>query len=88
MLWYLHLYAKEGVVVTSYLDGAIGEMHELANGSEYFSEVTLHPVIKVADAWMLEKAEVLHGEANKNCFIANSCNFPIHHKPVVSSVDH
>jgi hypothetical protein len=34
---------------------------------------------------MIEKANSLHAKANEYCFIANSVNFPIHHKPVCSA---
>jgi organic hydroperoxide reductase OsmC/OhrA len=29
----------------------------------------------------VEKANALHVQANKMCFIANSCNFPVSHNP-------
>jgi organic hydroperoxide reductase OsmC/OhrA len=44
--------------------------------------VTLFPVITVASEEMVEKADALHEKANELCFIANSCNFPVHHKPI------
>jgi len=81
MLWYLHVCSAAGVVVVAYTDHATGTMVETADGGGHFSEVTLHPVVIVSDASMLEKANALHDEAHKFCFIANSCNFPIHHKP-------
>ncbi len=80
MLWYLHVCSEAGVVVIDYTDHATGTMVETAVGGGHFSEVTLHPVVIVSDASMLEKASALHDEAHKFCFIANSCNFPIHHK--------
>jgi len=82
MLWYLHLCAEAGVIVTSYNDAATGIMEEDANGSGKFTSVTLNPAVQVADASMVERANTLHQKANALCFIANSCNFPVHHKPV------
>jgi len=82
MLWYLHLCAAAGVVVVEYADDAAGIMEETANGGGRFTEVTLFPVITVAHEDMVEKADALHEKANELCFIANSCNFPIHHKPI------
>ncbi|MGN6179497.1 MAG: OsmC family protein [Mucilaginibacter sp.] len=82
LLWYLHLCSVNGVVVIDYRDEATGTMEETADGGGRFKEVTLYPVVTVADAAMVEKANALHHEANKMCFIANSCNFPIHHQPV------
>lgn len=82
LLWYLHLCSVNGVVVIDYRDEATGTMEETADGGGRFKEVTLYPVVTVADTAMVEKANALHHEANKMCFIANSCNFPIHHQPV------
>ncbi len=82
MLWYLHLCSVAGVVVVDYTDSATGIMIETENGSGYFKEVTLYPTVIVSDTSMIEKANALHHDANKMCFVANSCNFPIHHVPV------
>ena len=82
MLWYLHLCAANKIIVLAYQDQPSGKMIENKDGSGKFSEVTLFPKITLTDKTMLEKAENLHKEANKFCFIANSCNFPILHKPV------
>jgi organic hydroperoxide reductase OsmC/OhrA len=81
MLWYLHLCAEAGVVVTDYTDSATGTMLVEKGGSGKFTEVTLHPVVTVEKPDMVEKANELHKLANQKCFIANSCNFPIHHQP-------
>lgn len=81
MLWYLHLCAENGIVVTDYVDQAAGTMQENADGSGYFTEVTLKPITIVTDASMVEQALALHHRANQMCFIANSCNFPIQHLP-------
>jgi organic hydroperoxide reductase OsmC/OhrA len=85
MLWYLHVCANAGVVVVDYKDNATGTMQETDNGSGSFKEITLHPEVVVKDASMIEKANSLHAKANEYCFIANSVNFPIHHKPVCRS---
>ena len=69
------------IVVIDYIDNATGTMQETKDGGGYFTDVTLHPTVVVSDASMIEKANKLHHEANKLCYIANSCNFPIHHKP-------
>jgi len=80
MLWYLHLCADAGVTVVEYTDEAEGIMLETENGGGHFSSVTLHPIVIVRDKSMLEKANDLHHEANKLCYIANSCNFPVKHE--------
>jgi organic hydroperoxide reductase OsmC/OhrA len=79
MLWYLHLCSANGVVVVDYTDEATGLMIETAEGGGHFKEVTLHPKVTVADESMIEKANKLHHDANKKCFIANSVNLPVHH---------
>jgi organic hydroperoxide reductase OsmC/OhrA len=81
MLWYLHLCSEAGVVVIDYIDNATGTMTETEDGSGHFTEVTLHPVVIVTEASMVDKANELHYEAHKFCFVANSCNFPVHHNP-------
>jgi len=86
MLWYLHLCTVAAVVIVDYTDDATGVMEETADGGGRFTEVTLFPVITVTDKEMIEKADALHAEANRLCFIANSCNFPVHHKPVYKVV--
>jgi organic hydroperoxide reductase OsmC/OhrA len=81
MLWYLHLCADAGVVVTQYIDDPVGTMIEVPGGGGHFTEVTLHPLVTVADAGMIPQAQTLHNAAHKKCFIANSCNFPVRHVP-------
>jgi organic hydroperoxide reductase OsmC/OhrA len=81
MLWYLHLCADAGIVVVSYIDNPKGIVLESPDGSGCFSEVALYPVVTVTDKSMIDKANKLHKRAHELCFIANSCNFKIHHKP-------
>ncbi len=83
MLWYLHLCAEAGISVVSYEDHSEGIMLEEKNGKGHFSEVTLYPVVTVEEESMKTKAMLLHEEARNHCFIANSCNFKIRHKPVI-----
>lgn len=85
MLWYLHLCAEAGIVVTSYADNAVGAMLELTNGSGKFTGVTLNPSVTVSEFSMIEKANALHQKANEYCFIANSVNFKIAHRPTCIS---
>lgn len=85
MLWYLHLCAVHNIIVTEYLDYATGIMEETQNGSGRFTEVILNPKVRITDSNMLEKANELHEQANEMCFIANSCNFKIGHKPFTTA---
>ena len=81
MLWYLHLCAVNGVVVTDYEDRPEGVMVEEWDGSGRFEEVTLRPKITVTDAGAIERAGELHNDAHRQCFIANSVNFPVATEP-------
>ena len=85
MLFFLHLCADAGVVVTAYVDEATGEMEETPDGSGRFTSVTLHPAVTVTDASMIEKTSELHHRAHELCFIANSCNFPVYNKPACTA---
>ena len=80
MLWYLHLCAEAGVIIVDYTDNATGIMMETPSGGGKFQEVTLYPIVTVAENSMKEKADQLHQKANELCFIANSVNFPVYHK--------
>lgn len=81
MLSYLHLCALAGIIVVEYSDNAKGTMEQTPDGGGHFTEVTLYPQVVITDESMVDKANELHHKANQLCFIANSCNFPIHHKP-------
>lgn len=83
MLWYLHLCADAGIIVLEYSDQAQGIMEEYSDGGGAFTEVMLHPAVTIRDPQHKEDALRLHEKANKKCFIANSCNFPVRHNPVV-----
>jgi len=82
MLWYLHLCADAGVIVTAYTDNVEGILEYGKNGGK-FTEVTLHPVVSVKSEEMIPLAMSLHSEAHACCFIANSVNFPVHHQPSI-----
>jgi organic hydroperoxide reductase OsmC/OhrA len=85
MLWYLHLAAVAGVVVTGYVDRAVGTMAEQADGGGQFVEVVLHPTVTVSDAAMAERAMELHDRAHELCFIARSVNFPVRHEASIGA---
>ena len=83
MLWYLHLAAEAGVVVTGYVDEAVGTMVEHRGAEGRFTQVTLRPRVTVTDAAMAQTAQALHARANELCFIARSVNFPVRHEPTL-----
>jgi organic hydroperoxide reductase OsmC/OhrA len=79
MLWYLHLCAVDGIVVTGYEDDAVGTMQQEPDGGAQFTSVTLKPKVTIR-AGDVKKAEALHARANEMCFIARSVNFPVKHE--------
>ncbi|SNR44738.1 Organic hydroperoxide reductase OsmC/OhrA [Maribacter sedimenticola] len=81
MLWFLHLCSVHKIVVTSYVDNAKGTMEESVDGSGKFTMVTLNPIVTITDGTLTALANSLHEKANRMCFIANSCNFTVHHQP-------
>jgi organic hydroperoxide reductase OsmC/OhrA len=86
MLSFLYECAKAGVVVTDYVDHATGTMVETPDGGGHFTEVTLNPIVTVTENSMVDMANQLHKKASELCFIANSVNFPVHHKPMCKTV--
>ena len=82
MLWYLHLAASAGIVVTAYKDAPIGTMAEQPDGGGKFIEVLLRPSVTVIEEAARARATSLHDEAERLCFIARSVNFPVRHEPL------
>lgn len=85
MLWYLHLCADAGIIVEAYEDHASGIL-DIQKGIGKFTEVILHPKVKITDASMIEKAEELHHKAHEFCFIANSVNFKVSCEPLIELI--
>ena len=77
MLWFLHLCADAGLVVTDYRDDAEGALAETDDGGGHFTQVTLRPAVRFAAGANTESASRLHEKAHRLCFIANSVNFPV-----------
>lgn len=84
MLWYLHLCAEAGIVVSAYEDPASGTMTEAAGGAGRFTEIVLHPRVALARGANSDLAQRLHRTAHEKCFIANSVNFPIRVEPAIT----
>jgi organic hydroperoxide reductase OsmC/OhrA len=77
-LWYLHLCAEAGIIVTAYQDHAEATMHEETSGAGQFTTVTLRPRVTITATSDAAKAQALHHHAHEMCFIARSVNFPVH----------
>ncbi len=85
MLWYLHLCAEAGIVVTEYTDEAAGEMIEGPGGSGAFHSVNLRPRVRITDPSRIADAEALHHRAHELCFIAASVRFEVRHAAEVAA---
>lgn len=78
-LWYLHLCAVNGVVVTAYTDHATASMQDQDEKRRgHLTEMTLKPRVTVVEGTNLDLAQQLHIQARHECMIANSVNFPIY----------
>ena len=83
-LWYLHLCARSGIVVTAYEDRATGVMVEHADGGGEFDSVTLRPRATISAPYDEDHALALHREAHKLCFIARSVRCPVEVQPTIA----
>jgi len=80
MMSYLYVCSQNGIEVLEYSDNAEATLEVSADGSGRFVEVKLYPKVKISNPDKIELAIELHTKANKLCFIANSCNFPVLHE--------
>ena len=74
MLTFLYVAAKQGFVVDSYADEAVGEMTKNERGKMWVSKVTLAPAIAFTGEKLPtpDQLDELHHLAHEECFIANS----------------
>jgi organic hydroperoxide reductase OsmC/OhrA len=74
MLTFLFVAARQGFLVESYEDEAVGVMRKNERGAIWVSAVTLHPHIVYGGATRPtpEDEARLHHAAHEQCFIANS----------------
>jgi organic hydroperoxide reductase OsmC/OhrA len=82
-LWYLHLAAEAGIVVTAYVDRVEGAMEVGRDGVGRFKSVVLRPTVTVTPGSDVARARTLHKPAHEKCFIANSVNFPVECEPEI-----
>lgn len=82
LLSYLAIAARQGVVVTAYSDEATATM-AFKDGKMRFIEATLRPRVTITPESNVERAMSIHHQANQECFIANSLNFPVSHQPEI-----
>lgn len=74
MLSFLSLASRQGFVVDSYLDEAIGLMEKNPQGKFAITRITLRPKIQFSGEKLPSSAELsaLHHAAHEECYIANS----------------
>jgi organic hydroperoxide reductase OsmC/OhrA len=74
MLFFLHLAAKDGLVVDAYEDEAVGVMTRNERGKLFVSRVTLDPRIEFSGPKRPSPDQIadLHHRSHEECFIANS----------------
>lgn len=85
MLSYLALCARKGISVVSYEDSASGVLVFNSEGGGRFEEVTLKPVVTIADAAHLDLASSLHDDAHRLCYIASSSSSVVRHEATVTA---
>lgn len=84
-LWYLHLCADAGIVVTAYRDEAEAVLTLDGDGNGRVTEAILHPHVTIAAGGDAALAGALHAEAQRRCFIARSVAFPVRHAATIDS---
>lgn len=86
MLWYLHLASNAGIIVHGYEDSPVGVGETSPDGAGRFLRATLRPLIQVKAGADLRRADDIHQEIKRYCFIARSVNFPVACDAVYSEV--
>ncbi len=81
MMSYLYVCGQHKINVLSYHDNANALLETYPDGSGKIIEIHLNPHVIISDASQVDLALSLHEEANRLCFIANSCNFQVYHQP-------
>ena len=83
MMSYMYLCDKNNITLLNYTDETSGILVVNADGSGEFISIVLHPIVTILEKNKIDLAIRLHKEANRLCFIANSCSVPIDHKPQI-----
>jgi organic hydroperoxide reductase OsmC/OhrA len=84
LLTYIYLACRQGFVVESYRDEAVGTITKNERGVPWVNAVTLHPQIAYGGEKKptLAQEEQLHHLAHEQCFIANSIKTEVTVQPV------
>lgn len=76
MQTFLAVACKNGYVIDSYIDEAIGITNKNEHGKISVTEITLHPKIKFSGSQLPDDDAItkMREKAHANCFISNSIN--------------
>ncbi len=83
MMSYMYLCDKNNITLVNYTDETSGILEVKADGGGKFISIVLYPIVTILEKNKIDLAIRLHREANRLCFIANSCSVPIDHKPQI-----
>ena len=83
MMSYMYLCDMNNITLVNYTDETSGKLLVKADGSGSFISIVLYPIVTILEKNKIDLAIRLHKEANRLCFIANSSNVPITHKPKI-----
>lgn len=74
MLFFLAFAAKDGFVVDSYTDDAIGYLDKDVDGRQFMARIDLTPVARFSGDRLptSEKIKALHHRSHEACYVANS----------------
>ncbi|MCC6735956.1 MAG: OsmC family protein [Bauldia sp.] len=88
MLFVLYYAAKDGLVVESYVDRAVGILDRNADGRDAIVEVRLRPEIVFGGELRPDAAAIqtLHDRAHHSCYIANSVTAKVTITPIEPAV--
>jgi organic hydroperoxide reductase OsmC/OhrA len=79
----MYLCDKNNITLVNYTDETSGILEVKADGGGKFISIVLYPIVTILEKNKIDLAIRLHKEANRLCFIANSCSVPIDHKPQI-----
>lgn len=83
MLFFLSIAAKQGFIVDSYRDAAVGIMEKADDGKIAVTRVTLYPEVRYDGETQptKEQEHAMHHDAHGECFIARSVTTDVRCEP-------
>ncbi len=84
MLWYLHLCARNDIVVETYRDEATGVL-EVERSDGEMTRIDLRATVEISSGDP-ETARSLFEVAGEKCYVARSLRTPVHHEITVREI--